>query len=173
YPPGFVDGSFQLPTGAVDLQYASGQPQAQQIYTGTTLLTDGTVADLTGEIRRLLANTGNSDPELTQVLDKLESLPLLAQRLTGAVQAMLMQELVLQLPVNDPLASPPQRKIITDIAKAVADETSVAPLPQVSFNPLRTGTLTVLRMRVVDAFGRFRDYPAPKVKVVLSSALRP
>jgi hypothetical protein len=166
-----VDTSFHLPTGAVDLLYASGQPQARQIYSGTTLLTDGTVADLTGEIRRFLDGTGNADPELTQVLDKLESLPMLAQRLTGAVQAMLMQSLVLQLPVSDPLASPAQRPVITEIAEAVADETSLAPLPEVSFNPLRTGTLALLRLRVADAFGRFRDYPAPKV--VLSSALAP
>jgi len=171
YPPEFVDTSFRLPTDAVDLQYASGQPQTQQIYSGTTLLTDGTVADMTGEIRRFLDNTGNADPELTQILDKLESLPLLAQRLTGAVQAMLMQALVLQLPVSDPLGSPAQAPVIAAIAKAVAGETSVGPLPEESFNPLRAGTLAVRRLRVVDAFGRFRDYPAPKV--LLSSALRP
>jgi hypothetical protein len=171
YPPGFVNSSFRLPADGVDLQYASGQPQAQQVYSGTSLLTDGTVADMTDEIRRFLAGTGNADPQLTRVLDQLESLPLLAQRLTGAVQAMLMQALVLQLPVSDPLASAPQVPVIARIAAAVADETSVAPLPQESFNPLRAGTLAVRRLRVVDAFGRYKDYPAPRV--VLSSALRP
>jgi hypothetical protein len=171
YAPDFVDSSFRLPVGGVDLEYASGQPQALQIYSGAALLTDGAVADMVGEIQRFLASTGNSDPELAKVLADLQSLPLLAQRLTGAVQAMLMQSLVLQMPVSDPLASPPQQRFTAEIAAAVGQETSVAPLPEESFNPLRTGTLALRQLRIVDAFGRFKDYTAPSV--VLSSALRP
>ena len=171
YPPGFVNASFHLPTNAVDLEYASGEPQDLQVYSGSTLLTGGTVADMAGEIERFLRNTGSTDQELAAVLARLRSLPLLAQRLTGSVQAMLMQALVLQLPVHDPLASPPQARFAAEIAAAVGAETSVAPLPEESFNPLRTGTLALQRLRIVDAFGRFKDYPAPSV--VLSSALRP
>ncbi len=171
YPPGFVSSSFQLPPGGADLQYASGTPQGQQFYTGSTLLTGGAVADMAGEIQRFFDNTGNTDPELARVLAQLQNLPLLAQRLTGASAAMLMRELVLQLPVSDPLATPPQVRFNAEIATAVAEENSAAPLPQASFNPLRTGSLAVSRLRLIDVFGRVKDYtPATPV---LSSALRP
>jgi len=171
YPPDFIDTSFRLPVGGVDLEYASGEPQGLQVYTGSTLLTGGTVADMAGEIERFLSNTGSSDPDLLAVLDRLRSLPLLAQRLTGAVEAMLMQALVLQMPVSDPLASPPQAKFAAEIATAVGEANSVAPLPEESFNSLRTGTLALRQLRIIDAFGRFKDYTAPSV--VLSSALAP
>ncbi len=172
YAPDLVGTSFQLPAGGVDLQYAQGEPQALQIYSGSTLLTGGTVADMAGEIQRFLANTGNADPDLAAILARLQSLPLLAQRLTGALQAMLMQALVLQLVVQDPLAaSPVIRQFIARVARAVGEETALSPLTDASFNPLRTGTLSIQQLRIVDAFGRVKDYPAPSV--VLSSALRP
>ena len=171
YPAGFVGTSFQLPVGGVDLEYASGEPQEAQPYSGSTLLTGGATADMVGEIQRFLSNTGNVDPDLYTALARLQSLPLLAQRLTGAVQAMLMQALVLQLPVADPLAPGPIAGFAATIAKAVGKENGVAPLPQESFNPLRTGTLSIRQLRIIDAFGRFKDYPAPSV--VLSSALQP
>ena len=171
YPPDFVNDSFTLAPGAVDIEYASGQPQRLATYTGSTLLANGVVADMTGEIQRFLSNTGNSDPELTQVLAQLRLLPLLAQRLTGATEAMLMHDLVLQLPVHDPLASEAQAWLISEVATAVREERSVAPLPEEGFNPLRAGALSILRLRIVDAFGRFKDYVEPPV--VLSAALRP
>ena len=178
YPPGFVGTSFQLPVGGVDLQYASGEPQGAQPYSGSTLLTGGAAADMVGEIQRFLSSTGSADPDLETVLARLQSLPLLAQRLTGAVQAMLMQALVLQLPVADPLAPGPMAPFTGTIAEAVGKENGVAPLPQESFNPLRTGALSIRQLRIIDAFGRFKDYPDkdhhyPAPSVVLSSALQP
>jgi hypothetical protein len=171
YPYDFVDASFTLPIDGVDLEYANGQPQGLQVYSGSTLLTGGAVADMTGEIQRFLGSTAYSDPELAGILARIQALPLLAQRLTGSVQAMLMQSLALQMPVSDPPASPPQARFAAEIAAAIGDQTSVAPLPEESFNPLRAGTLALRQVRIVDAFGRFKDYPAPTV--VLSSALRP
>src|SRR5260370_19374357 len=96
---------------------------------------------------------------------------MLDQRLAGGVEAMLMQALVLQMPVSDPLASPPQAKFAAEMATAVGEANSVAPLPEESFNSLRTGTLALRQLRIIDAFGRFKDYTAPSV--VLSSALAP
>jgi hypothetical protein len=172
YAPDFVGTSFRLPAGHVDLQYAQGEPQALQLYSGSTLLTGGPVADMAGEIQRFLSNTGNSDPELATILARLQSLPLLAQRLTGTAQAMLMQALVLQMQVSDPLASSPViEQFVADVAAAVGGETTVSPLPDESFNPLRTGTLSIQQLRIVDSFGRFKDYTAPSV--VLSSVLQP
>jgi hypothetical protein len=171
YPPEFLDTSFTLPIDGVELEYAAGQPQGLQLYSGSTLLTGGAVADMTGEIQRFLASTGITDAELTGILARVQSLPLLAQRLTGLVQAMAMQSLTLQMPVSDPLASAPEAQFVAEIAAAVGDQTSIAPLPEESFNPLRTGPVALRQIRIVDAFGRFKDYPSPAV--LLSAALRP
>ncbi|WP_204042076.1 hypothetical protein [Acrocarpospora phusangensis] len=171
YAPDFVSANFQLPTSAVDLGYVHGTPQDEQLYSGSTLLGGRTGATMVDEIQRFLSNTGNADPDLTAILGQLQTLPLLAQQLTGAGQAMLMRELVLQLPVGDPLAAPPLARFTAQIAAAVGPENSVAPLPEASFNPLRTGTLSIRRLRVVDAFGRFRDFAGPSV--LLSASLTP
>lgn len=171
YSPDFVNAGFVLAPDGVDLQYGGQAPLRGQLYSGSTLLGGGTAATMVDAIERFLNNTGSSDPALAGILEQVRALPLLAQQLTGVSQAMLMRELVLQLPVSDPLASPPQARFAAEIAAAVGPETNVGPMPEESFNPLRAGTLSVRRLRIVDAFGRFRDYQEPRV--LLSAALRP
>jgi hypothetical protein len=124
-----------------------------------------------GEIDRYLKHTHDHDQELAGILAELRALPVLTQRLTGALQGMLMRDLQLQLPVADPLASPPAQAFVGAVAAGVAPESAMGPLPQNSFNPIRAGTLSITRLRLVDAFGRFKDYEAPNVFV--SHALAP
>jgi hypothetical protein len=179
YDPAFVETQFQLdPDPSPELRYTGPAPARSQPYLGTAILSPKASVDLAAEIERHLANAA-PDPErsgeLSEVLARLARLPVLSQRLTGALQAMLMRSLTLQMPVDDPLASP-WETFPQDVADAVGDQTSLAAVPHTSFNPIRAGTATVTRLRLVDAFGRHKDYPPcddPPLTVIVADSLRP
>jgi hypothetical protein len=164
YPPDFLD-RFELAADAVELAYAGALPARTQSYSGVAILTPAATVNLTGELERYLQRIDRDDPELAAILADLRGLPVLAQRLTGALEAMLMRDLVLQMPVSDPLAPPPEAFLSAAVAAAVARETALAPLPENSFNPIRAGAMRVRRLRLVDVFGRVRDYVDPAVVV--------
>jgi hypothetical protein len=169
YAPGFVNDNFTFTTDGIDLQYGGTLPTRQQSYQGTAILTPDATVDLANEITQFINNTG-PDAELSSVLNDLQGLPILAQGLTGLTEALLMRGLTLQMPVADPLAAPPQQKFIASVGSAVADQNQVAPLPENSFNPIRSGMLTISKLRLIDVFGRFKDYTTPTVLVAKSLA---
>ena len=172
YPPGFVNDQFELTSGGVELEFTgtSVQQQVQQ-YSGTVVLTPSATVDLAGEISRYVKSTGSDKEELEDVVKALRELPLLSQGLSGTGQAMLMRELTLQMPVADPFASIVTQTFVTKVAGAIGGENAVAPMPEESFNPIRAGVLSVTRLRLVDAFGRFKDYTTPDV--VVANGLAP
>jgi hypothetical protein len=121
--------------------------------------------DLASQISTFLQNTA-ADPELSAVLTRLTGLPILSQGLTGFTDALIMRGLTLQMPVGDPFLPPPvQTEFVAPVAAAVDGQNVSAPLPEYSFNPIRTGAFSISKLRLVDVFGRFRDYPSPSVVV--------
>ena len=174
YGADFVDASFALVPEDVDLVYTPKSLQEQvQLYSGTAVLTPDATVDLAAEIQRFLDATDGADPELAEILAALRRLPLLSQGLTGTVDAMLMHHRAMQLPVADPLGSSVRQRLVSAVSAAVAGAGSAAPMPQVAFNPVHAGGLTVTRLRLVDVFGRFRDYPTPEAVVAKSVAPPP
>jgi hypothetical protein len=169
YRPDFIDEHFTLAPGATELAYRGTAPARTQPYQGTAILSPEATVDLAAEIQRQLDNAGPDD-ELARILGALKQLPILAQRLTGALPAMLMRNLALQLGVSDPLAPGPARAFPAAVASAVGDATALSPLPENSFNPIPTGAATVTRLRLVDAFGRFKDWDAPELIVAAGLA---
>ena len=170
YAPTFVNDNFAFDAATIDLVYGGQPPSQQQSYQGVAILTPNAPVDLGTEISTFIANTG-ADAELQAVLDDLAKLPVLAQGLTGLTDAFLMRQLTLQMPVSDPLTPPPLVGFVADVNAAVADGNRAAPLPQESFNPIRSGTLTVDKLRLVDVFGRYRDYNSPSM--VIAKGLTP
>jgi hypothetical protein len=81
----------------------------------------------------------------------------LSQSLGGFNDALLMRKQTLQLDIADPLAFDGYRKFTEDVSAAVGDSLTIAPAPLTDFNPIRTGALKLLRLRLVDNFGQSRD----------------
>ncbi|MFF0523446.1 hypothetical protein ACFYTC_32485 [Actinomadura nitritigenes] len=81
----------------------------------------------------------------------------LSATLSGFNDALLMRRLTRQLPIADPLGFPPYQAFAATVDAAVAGENRFAPHPLGDFNPIRAGAMRLLRLRIVDSFGRTRD----------------
>jgi hypothetical protein len=168
YPATFINDQFSWNKDAIELQYTGAGLQSGATYTGTVNLTPGASQDLSFAIQHYLDNVpANADTkELQALLTQVQQLPQLAQGLGGFIESLLMSEQVLQLPVWDPLADTLLiSHFVEPVAQAVNGQNYVAPLPTVQFNPVRSGSLRINEIRLIDAFGQFKDYQNPTVYV--------
>ncbi|WP_432050805.1 hypothetical protein [Verrucosispora sp. NA02020] len=99
----------------------------------------------------------------------------LAQSLGGFNDALVMLQMVRQLPITDPLGFPAGRSLAALVQQAVAGEGRHAPVPLSDFNPVRAGALRVRRLRIVDSFGIGYDVDTdkPRTTTWLSMPNRP
>ncbi len=81
-----------------------------------------------------------------------ENFNILSQSLGGFNQAMLQHRQVLQLPVMDPNLG--DTEFVEQTDKFVGDHGSDAPNSVSAFLPIRTGTLAVDKVRIIDRFGQ-------------------
>ncbi|HEX3958665.1 MAG TPA: hypothetical protein VHZ03_18900 [Trebonia sp.] len=135
----------------------------------------GDVADVIDDLRawyeRTHADTltdqqsrdADTDYVVIRAYQDLLSLDYLAQALGGFNDAMLMHRQVKQLPVADPLGFPDYRTFAGAVAAAVGTSNRSAPEPLNDFNPIRTGAVRLLRLRLVDTFGQTRAVPVDRV----------
>ena len=65
--------------------------------------------------------------------------------------------------IEDPLAFEEEKAFHGEVREAVQDESLSAPEPSWDFNPIRTGGLRVLSLRLVDRFGRPKDLDCRRV----------
>ncbi len=165
YPPDYLLQDFAFDEDSIDLVYQGAAPTAGQRYVGSAVLSAGAATDLAGALRRWIAGTGSDDPRVAEALDAVTRMPLLAQGMAGMGAEMTMRRQALQMTVSDPLAPEPVQAFVARVRDAVGDETAFSPLPEVSFNPVRAGTLSVVRLRLLDTFGRTMEYTAPRVVV--------
>lgn len=114
----------------------------------------------------------------TSALALARRLDLMGQTLSGFNAALLMQRQVPQLPVADPLGFADQRDLSDRVRAAVGRGATHAVAPESAFHPLRAGDLSILRLRIVDRFGRHIDYerdahrdPGRRVEVLVSRGL--
>ena len=171
YPPGFIQNHFSFDSDNIDLHYGGTCPDKAQAFTASALLSPSAAVDLADEINRYLDTLDDPDPELAALRESVTRMPILAQGLSGFNDALLMQQPTLQMPVADPLAALPDAHLAPLVEHAVDGQNRAAPLPENSFNPLRSGLLNIQRLRLVDAFGRFKDYPTPRT--VIARGLAP
>jgi hypothetical protein len=168
YPETFVNDHFAWNKDSIELQYTGTGLQAGANYTGTVNLTPSASQDLSFAIQHYLDNVpaGADTKELQALLAQVQQLPQLAQGLGGFMESLLMSQQVLQMPVWDPLASSLlQTHFVEPVAQAVNKQNEVAPQPDVQFNPIRGGSLKITQIRLIDAFGQFKDYLNPTVYV--------
>ena len=74
-----------------------------------------------------------------------------------------MRKQTRQMEIEDPLAFEEEKAFHGEVREAVQDESLSAPEPSWDFNPIRTGGLRVLSLRLVDRFGRPKDLDCRRV----------
>lgn len=87
----------------------------------------------------------------------------LAQSLNGFNDALLMHKRTLQLPVADPLAFDDYQPFAERVRELVQNANRSAPQPLNDFNPIRSGFLRLLELRLVDTFGRVQNVKLDRV----------
>ncbi|NWD73712.1 hypothetical protein HX890_06200 [Pseudomonas gingeri] len=165
YPVDFIQKHFRFGFDAFDLECSGSTLGAKRVLQGSSLLAADATLGLTREIERYAKQRGGDNQPLRDLLKSIENLPLLAQNLTGLNDALLMQRAALQLMVDDPLADLAQTQLIDTVRGAVGGQTRFTPMTDASYTPLRAELLRIHRLRLVDVFGRFKDYSMPAVQV--------
>lgn len=93
-----------------------------------------------------------------------------SQSLSGFNAALLQLHQTKQLPIRDPLAFLGQ-KITEEVNACLTGEMRFSPLAYNDFNPIKTGTLRLNRLSVVDNFGQVVEVPlGSETKVVFSKS---
>lgn len=103
--------------------------------------------------------TKAKDPIYTAIraYQNLLSLNCLSQALGGFNEALLMHKQTLQLPIVDPLGFNDYQPFTDEIKEMVQQSIRSAPEPLNDFNPIRSGVMKILRLRLVDTFGQVKD----------------
>ncbi|MBI1298835.1 hypothetical protein GC175_28210 [bacterium] len=81
----------------------------------------------------------------------------LSQALSGFNDALLMHKQTLQVDIADPLGFADYQPFAATVRAAVQESLHSAPEPLNDFNPIRAGILQLVRLRLVDTFGRTLD----------------
>lgn len=81
----------------------------------------------------------------------------LSQALSGFNNALLMQQQTLQLPVHDPIGFSDYRAFTQLVQQAIGSNANLAPLPLNDFLPIRSGTMRLHQLRLIDSFGQTRE----------------
>jgi hypothetical protein len=67
------------------------------------------------------------------------------------------------LHIADPLGFDDYKSFAERVGITVSDSIYSAPAPQNDFNPIRTGTMKIHRLRLVDTFGQIKDLDVSKI----------
>lgn len=100
---------------------------------------------------------------LLAALQSLDSQTRLTQSLSGFHQALLGRRLGWQLPVADPLGFKFYQNFATALHNTINANMRSAPIAHKSFHPLRSGEVTIQKLRLIDSFGQFQDLPIGEV----------
>ncbi|MBD1857659.1 MULTISPECIES: hypothetical protein [Leptolyngbya] len=87
-----------------------------------------------------------------------DPIPFLSQSLSGFNAELLMHKQTLQLPVEDPLSFGEDQTFTQEVARALAGNIQTAPEPANKFNPIRSGAMSITRLRLIDTFGQVKDF---------------
>ena len=85
--------------------------------------------------------------------------------LGGFHDQLLMQRAEPQLPIADPIGVPSQQQLAERVRKALHTFHPNTPLPDAGYHPVRSGELVIERLRMIDVFGRSKEWrPTTVVK---------
>lgn len=165
YPEQFLRDHFRFSADSIDLTYPGKRVGPSRTCHGSALLVANATLAIKAEIERCLEAADKNSASLAHKLRGIDRLPLLTQNLSSLNDTLLMRRTVLQLPVDDPRANLNLRRLMTRIRRAIGNQGRFSPRPLDAFRPLRAEGMNLLRVRLVDVFGRFKDYPGTNVRV--------
>ena len=169
YPADLLESLYQRGANGLDLELKGAPPATTvETYTGTIVLAGRTGINLKTQLEKYLTvNPGGPHAaELKKLSENLDP-HAMAQALNGFNAALLMRSQTIQIPVGDPLAfaqpqvgkfEVPTTFSDDDVKTRVGRNNDSAPDVGAGFDPLRAGVMTVMRLRVIDAFGQVREY---------------
>ncbi|SLN40986.1 jacalin-like lectin [Pseudooctadecabacter jejudonensis] len=156
------------PTDLVTKSYTLQQDHADLVARNKTILAEPHLSYLSGRsvlnpsAGRLIAERYKGlSSALTQGTTPLKGTPVVLP-LGGFHDHLLMHTNEPQLTVDDPVGLPEQRALAQRIRRGLGGFHPVTPASDQPFHPLRSGEVTLTRLRAVDAFGRTRSW-RPKV----------
>lgn len=169
YVPNYIGDNFELQVKQVDLTVYPQKAMVTRganIYSGRSLLTPQAGQNLSATLKAWVEqqsakNDNERDPiykNVQAVYTQLQSGGeyYQSQSLGGFHEALLMQQQTYQLHLKDPLAFSDHQPFAKKVAELVKDGNRTAPQPLNDFNPIRTGIMRLLNLRLVDTFGQTR-----------------
>lgn len=112
-----------------------------------------------------------------RALSQLAGMSVLSQALGGFNAALMTRKQLLQIPIENPMEydiiPPPLRQLnlTAHVADAVGKHHPMAPLASKVFSPIRSGTLTLGRLSLLDTFGQQWNAPLSGARLVTSNGL--
>ena len=105
----------------------------------------------------------DGDPCYTAIraYEALKDLDCLSQSLGGFNEALLMHKQTMQLAIGDPLGFDDYQDFAGIVRNAVSNSIYSVPEPLNDFNPIRSGAMKILQLRLVDTFGQIKDLEIP------------
>jgi hypothetical protein len=137
-------------SGTIFKMTANTSTNKDFLYEGTVLLTPGaiwTFGDRLGEYARV-----HHVPKLKTLQTRVHSMDVLCQSLAGFSESLLMRKAYLEL-----------RPLEPDVYEDVKDIDWISPLTDGDFFPVRAGDLQLKKLRLVDAFGQYKEVTFSKV----------
>jgi WD40 repeat protein len=191
YSDKFVEQNYSLPESGVELRLNPKTPATQQqadsgIYSGSCVLIDKAPDLLRYKLKRYLDTADKSEEEKTesqqQAVEKLRAVNTdleqrhntLSQSLSGFHEALLQRHQILQLPIADPIGFSDLKPFTDAVRDAARGRHSSSPLRGTDFTPIRSGTMKLRQLRLVDTFGRVKQVIAEndKTSIITSETLR-
>jgi len=167
-----------LDDAGVDLVLTGAAGSDSADYQGITFITPHAGS----AVLRQLTDYARANPQspLAPLAGTVTSMPLLSQALAGFHDRFLLRRRTLQIEVRDPFAQGDDElaligNIRTALAAVGGRASTMAPMAEDAFCPVRGGMLGVTLLRLVDAFGQYREYTlgADANPVVPTSSLAP
>lgn len=178
----FITSGFNISTKKGDLDYKK-TPQREsneniKLYSGTTVLSSHAKKRMTNCIDDYLKNSNAegvlpvSEQEkklLEDTKKELEKSHYLSQSVGSFNAALLQMHQAMQLPTKDPMAF--ACHTTTEMVKEHMDGTvKHAPLPLFQFNPIRTGSIKLNQLAIIDNFGQVINVSTEEKNVKFSQS---
>lgn len=189
YATQFITENYEAPILNPDLELIPGKGKLApggMIYSGSSILTHQAVSQLEKSIEhQLIEKLGvfsssnaikladypgekslkNPVYTMIQAYEALANTRSLSQALNGFNEALLMHKVTPEFNLDDPQNFFDYRHFSRrTIADALDDQPKLAPAPQQQFNPIRSGCMKMIQLRLVDTFGQTRSLTTDQLK---------
>lgn len=165
YMSDFITSNYSLAETMVDLTIRNrqgGTISGANIYSGRCLLTPHASIQLQNQISAYL-NSHQTNPSSNLIKTAksaqklLQALNCLSQSLGGFNEALLMHQQIQQINIAEPLGFDDYQSFTKTVSQLVNKSGISAPQPLNDFNPIRSGTMKILQLRLVDTFGQSKN----------------